>query len=447
MKRHIALVALTLLIAGSVQAQTLSSPLVHSLTIGWNNSEVSFVQQFLKDRGFFTYPTVTGYFGLITKQAVIAFQKAYGIDPVGIVGPITRAKIAELLQLTQNSTTTVSVSKVLSGGSASHRRILDSDHDGIRDTADNCVQISNASQADEDGDGIGDSCDNCTSLSNVDQTDSDADGVGNACEAPETFLLSVDNAGAGTGTITSTPAGINCGSTCTAEYSADSIVTLTASAAGGSVFAGWSGACTGTGSCEVTMSDAASVTATFNLISYTLSVSKAGSGSGVVTSTPAGISCGATCSASYSYGTSVTLSAAQGIGSTFTGWSGSGCSGTGSCVVTMTAARSVVATFGVQRFPLTVSTVGPAGGTVTSDPAGIDCGATCTVSFDFGTVINLAVSMLSSNFTFTGWAGACTGTDSCTITATAPSSVTATYECSPCFSGLSCEIFDVENCS
>jgi prepilin-type N-terminal cleavage/methylation domain-containing protein len=82
-----------------------------------------------------------------------------------------------------------------------------------------------------------------------------------------------------------------------------------------------------------------------NWPTYTLSVSKAGSGSGTVTSSPTGIACGSTCSYAYWTGTQVTLSAAPDSGSTFTGWSGGGCSGTGTCAVTMSAADSVTATF------------------------------------------------------------------------------------------------------
>ena len=78
--------------------------------------------------------------------------------------------------------------------------------------------------------------------------------------------------------------------------------------------------------------------------SYMLTVAKAGTGSGTVTSSPAGVSCGSTCSASYASGTSVTLTAAVASGSTFAGWSGA-CSGTGACTVSMTAARSITATF------------------------------------------------------------------------------------------------------
>jgi hypothetical protein len=79
-------------------------------------------------------------------------------------------------------------------------------------------------------------------------------------------------------------------------------------------------------------------------VSFTLSVSK--SGNGAVSSTPSGISCGATCSADFASGTSVTLSATPDTGWAFSGWSGA-CTGTGSCVLSMTADRSATATFTV----------------------------------------------------------------------------------------------------
>jgi protein MpaA len=78
---------------------------------------------------------------------------------------------------------------------------------------------------------------------------------------------------------------------------------------------------------------------------YTLSVALAGSGSGRVTSSPAGIDCGSTCSYDYPSGIHVTLTATAAPGSSFASWSGAGCSGVGSCEVTMSAAQSVTATF------------------------------------------------------------------------------------------------------
>jgi cellulose 1,4-beta-cellobiosidase len=167
-------------------------------------------------------------------------------------------------------------------------------------------------------------------------------------QAGTNFTLTVSKAGTGTGTVTSSTGGINCGSTCSASISSGTAVTLTAAAASGSTFAGWSGACTGTGTCLVTMTAARTVTATFNTgggTTFALTVTKAGTGSGTVTSNTGGISCGSTCSASYASGTVVTLTAAAASGSTFGGWGGS-CSGTATtCAVTMSAARSVTATF------------------------------------------------------------------------------------------------------
>jgi hypothetical protein len=73
-----------------------------------------------------------------------------------------------------------------------------------------------------------------------------------------------DGNAASRGTVTSNPAGIDCGDTCSASFAKDGTVTLTASTRGNAVFAGWSGACTGTGACTLTMDGNKSVTATFN---------------------------------------------------------------------------------------------------------------------------------------------------------------------------------------
>jgi len=162
---------------------------------------------------------------------------------------------------------------------------------------------------------------------------------------PEILQLTANKNGTGAGTVTSSPTGIDCGATCSALFAKDSSVTLTATAAVGSTFAGWSGACTGNGSCLVTMSAARSVTATFDLLpSYLLTVSKNGAGSGTVSSSPAGITCGVDCSEAFTSGTAVVLTATPAILSAFTGWTGA-CTGTGSCQVTMDGARAVGAGF------------------------------------------------------------------------------------------------------
>ncbi|MHB8535485.1 MAG: InlB B-repeat-containing protein, partial [Sulfuricaulis sp.] len=144
--------------------------------------------------------------------------------------------------------------------------------------------------------------------------------------APGSSILTVSKAGSGS--VTSAPGGINCGTSCSAAYAAGTAVTLTAAAASGYSFAGWSGACSGTSvSCTVSMTTARSVNASFsqNVVNYTLSVATSGSGS--VTSSPGGINCGTSCSAAYAAGTAVTLTAAAASGYSFAGWSGA-CSGT-----------------------------------------------------------------------------------------------------------------------
>jgi uncharacterized repeat protein (TIGR01451 family) len=236
------------------------------------------------------------------------------------------------------------------------------------------------------------------------------------------FDLSVSKAGLGSGSVGSNPGGISCGATCTAGFAPGTPVTLSHLADPGSQFTGWSGACTGSGACIVTMDAAKGVTATFARL-FTLAVTKSGTGSGSIGSTPAGIACGATCSADYLEGTPVALDATPAAGSAFMGWSGA-CSGTGACNVTMDAAKSVGAAFA----PLVTLTVGKSGapGTVTSAPAGIDCGATCSADFAPGTIVTLT-ALAGTDAAFTGWSGACSGTGACNVTMDTAKSVTATF--------------------
>jgi hypothetical protein len=241
-------------------------------------------------------------------------------------------------------------------------------------------------------------------------------------------LLTVTKAGTGAGSVTSGPATtINCGTACSGQMVEGSTVTLTAAAASGSVFTGWSGDCAGASpTCVVTMSGQRNVTANFELL-RPLSVVRAGAGSGTVTSNVGGINCGTTCNVQVAHNTVVTLTATVGANSTFTGWSGGGCSGTGTCVVTMDASKSVTATFGQIMRSVTVTTDGTGGGTVSSTPAGISCQPTCTQSFAHGTSVTLTATP-NANSTFTGWSGAgCSGTGTCVVTMDTAKNVTATF--------------------
>jgi hypothetical protein len=80
-------------------------------------------------------------------------------------------------------------------------------------------------------------------------------------------LLTVSKAGAGTGSVVSSPSGLNCGSTCGHQFEDGTAVTLTASPAAASSFGGWSGgACSGTGPCQLVLNADATVTATFDAL-------------------------------------------------------------------------------------------------------------------------------------------------------------------------------------
>jgi phospholipase C len=90
-------------------------------------------------------------------------------------------------------------------------------------------------------------------------------GVSSGPPPPGSFQLSVEAAGAGGGTISSSPAGITCGTTCSAAFASGTQVTLTETAAAKSAFAGWTGSCSGNNpSCTLTLSASQQVTATFN---------------------------------------------------------------------------------------------------------------------------------------------------------------------------------------
>jgi hypothetical protein len=175
------------------------------------------------------------------------------------------------------------------------------------------------------------------------------------------FTLTAATAGAGTGTVASLPSGIACGATCTHDYDDGTEVTLTATPAAGSIFTGWSGACTASaGTCTVTLSQARSATATFvPTPRYTLTVAHSG-GDGIVrTGDNADLDCGATCSVTYVQGTGVVLVADAAGGSQLIGWTGA-CAGQGRvCLVTL--ADQDLATTAIFSVSTPVDDTPPAG--------------------------------------------------------------------------------------
>jgi hypothetical protein len=172
------------------------------------------------------------------------------------------------------------------------------------------------------------------------------------------YTLTVTKTGTGTGTVTSNPQGINCGADCSETYDAGTVVNLTATPDSPATFDGW----TGDPDCadgQVTMNANKTCTANFNLptVQFTLTVTIAGTGSGKVTSVPAGINCGSgtpnDCTESYNQGTNVALTPTADPGSGFTGWTGDPDCADGQ--VTMDANKTCTANFTLGGGAFTVT--------------------------------------------------------------------------------------------
>jgi phospholipase C len=157
--------------------------------------------------------------------------------------------------------------------------------------------------------------------------------------------LSVQFSGNGKGVVKSNPAAIGCTSNCTASFTTNTVVQLTAMPVAGSMFAGWTGACTGTATCQVSLSGSTAVTATFNALPQKQLTVTVPAGQGTVISSPSGINCPATCSANFLSGTKITLSVAPATGFAVASWTGACTGNTPTCVVTLNSNASVQVAF------------------------------------------------------------------------------------------------------
>ncbi len=247
------------------------------------------------------------------------------------------------------------------------------------------------------------------------------------------YSLTVTINGVGSGEVSRDPEGTSCGANCT-QHADGTTVTLKAQPHAGSVFSGWSGHCSGTNaSVDVTMDSNRACTATFTTapVSYNLTVTTDGNGSGEVSRDPEGTSCGANCT-QHADGTTVTLKAQPHAGSVFSGWSGH-CSGTNASVdVTMDSNRACTATFTTApvSYNLTVTTDGNGSGEVSRDPEGTSCGANCTQHAD-GTTVTLKAQPHAGSV-FSGWSGHCSGTNaSVDVTMDSNRACTATFNFVP----------------
>jgi hypothetical protein len=224
-------------------------------------------------------------------------------------------------------------------------------------------------------------------------------------------------------------------------------VVLTATPGGTNMtFTGWSGACTGTGTCTVTMDAARSVTATVVPPQVPLNITVSGNAPGFVRFEPEQAGCSTACTREFPAGTVVTITASKGgIGGAVTlsgDCLGGGAGLTATCSVTMTGPKTVNADF--FKPPITSLTIGGGGtgtGSVSSSPAGIACTLTAgqrtgTCFLDAGgtwTMYRLTATPQAGS-TFAGWTG-CSAippeNTSCDVTTNANIVVTATFTASP----------------
>src|SRR5262245_29479741 len=254
-----------------------------------------------------------------------------------------------------------------------------------------------------------------------------------------TNRLTVSKVGSGPGTVTgvASPANgtnlnINCGTACVSNNAQNVTVTLTAVPDSDSSFTSWSGCAPANApTCTVTMTGTTSArTVTANFSSVTLKVAKNGTGTGTVVGTDPGglISCGSRCSQKFPQGTMVHLQANNtDPSSAFTGWVGCGSPNGNVCTVTMSAAKTVTATFASNLLKVTISRVGGASGTVTGVANPIDCGQLCQAGFPPNAQAVVRATPATGTV-FTKWTGCESVVDKdCTVTMKTAKTVTVTF--------------------
>ncbi len=238
-----------------------------------------------------------------------------------------------------------------------------------------------------------------------------------------TYSLTLATTGNGSGTVTPTVPGANCGATCS-RYLGGTAVTLLATPAPDSMLTGWTGDCN---SETVTMNADKQCVAIFtHLPTYTLTVTPSGTGKGTITNAPLGNSCGNECMI-YLSGTTVTLTALPEVGTTVTAWSETCPNGQvlmdadKQCTVTFTAATSPPPITDpntpppVVTYTLTVTKAGTGQGEVTTQPAaGVNCDSGCAYNSD--TAVTLTATALTGSV-FAGWSGDCDNEGKVTLAA------------------------------
>ncbi len=241
------------------------------------------------------------------------------------------------------------------------------------------------------------------------------------------FALDVQLGGTGSGLVQSSPSGLTCAAgICEGAFLDSTVVTLTATPAASSSFSGWSGACTGTGPCVVTMDQAQTVQANFTLNRYALNVGKEGNEQGRVLGT--GIDCGSDCTELFDHGTVVTLTATAEVSSDFVGWGGA-CTGTGPCVVLMNGPRIVSADFRAKQSQVTLPANVPGGRIDVSAQSPLTAAEANApaATYPYGTLLRFT-ALPAPGYIFGNWTGNLSGSQNPQeVTLTGPLNVGATF--------------------
>jgi hypothetical protein len=223
--------------------------------------------------------------------------------------------------------------------------------------------------------------------------------ISKTTSSPQQYIVTTTKTGSGSGLITSSPAGITCGTVCFGAYNSGTSVILSASPDSSSIFSGWSGACTAAGTCTVTADASKTVTAAFTLKTYTITPS-VGIGGVISPASAVSVNSGAnqtiTISPNTGYGIANVVVDGTSVGavSTYT-------------FTNVTANHTISASFSINTYTIT-PTAGTGGSISPASAASVNSGAnqTITISPNSGYhLVNVLVDGTSvgavSTYTFT----------------------------------------------
>ncbi|HTE47126.1 MAG TPA: InlB B-repeat-containing protein [Gemmatimonadaceae bacterium] len=293
----------------------------------------------------------------------------------GVTNPITSVSVSPTSATLTSLGATQLLSATVSGTTASAQVTWTSDAPTVVDIQGSGASVTATARS------IG--------VAHITATSSGHSGAATITVAIPDVALTVKTTGNGNGVITSTPAGINCtstagvsGGTCTASFPFGSTVALSAVPASGHTFVAWTGGCTGTTTCSVSLSAANEVIANFAAAPVTIALSANPTVGGTVVG-----------GGSYAVGNPTTVTATPSAGYLFVNWTEGGeiVSTAANYQFIATTNRTLVANFTQNGFTIAVSANPPAGGSV---------GGGGTYALNGAVVVTAAPN---SGYAFTNW--------------------------------------------